>query len=48
MVGQTDEFASRDGDLRGHLGEMEKVREEELADNRLHQKARKVLISLLK
>jgi transposase len=46
VAGQTDEFAGRDGALRGHLAEMEKVREEELKDNRLHQKAQKVIQSL--
>lgn len=46
VVGQTDEFVVRDGALRGHLAEIEYVREKELKDNRLHQKAQKVLQSL--
>jgi transposase len=46
VVGQTDEFASRDGALRGHLAEIEYMRDRELADGRLHQKAHKVLQSL--
>jgi transposase len=46
VVAQTDEFAVRDGALRGHLAEMEEAREEGLKDDRLHQKAQKVLQSL--
>lgn len=46
VVSQRDEFAVRDGVLRRHLAEMEKVREEELKENRLQQKAHKVLQSL--
>jgi transposase len=46
VIGRADGFASGDGALRRHLAEMEKVREEELKENRLHPKAHKVLQSL--
>jgi transposase len=46
VVSQTDEFAVRDEALRRHLAEIEEVRNKELKDDQLHQKAQKVLQSL--